>query len=177
MSEPRVPPLKPEELDEGQRAFLHPLTNRKGQYPNLFGVLCRNLALMEAWRDFGLYLMQGSRVDPALREILILRTAYRRDCDYEWHHHSRIASSLGLTAEQIEQVRQGGDNTDPRTALMIEVADELIDAGRLSDATWAEMTQRYGVEYTLDAVFTVGAYTALAMGLNSADVRPEGAAA
>ena len=57
---------------------------------------------------------------------------------------------------------------------MIQVADELADRSRLSDETWATMIDKFGLEWTLDAVFTVGAYTALAMGLNSADVRIEG---
>lgn len=174
MSDPRVIPLRPDELDDAQRAFMAPFTGATGRYLNIFGVLCRDLPLMEAWRDFGLYLMTGSKVDPLLREVLILRTSHRRDCAYEWHHHRRIALSLGMSEERVEGVRSHSGAGDTEHDLMVRVADELVDGTRLSETTWAAMTYRFGLEYTLDAVFTVGAYTALAMGLNSADVRIEG---
>lgn len=172
MNQPRMTPLPPDELDDGQRAFLAPFTDANGHYPNIFGVLCRDLPLMEAWRAFGLYLMSGSKVDPLLREVLILRTAHVRNCAYEWHHHSRIALRLGMSAEEIEAVRSG-EAASPDQVLMIRVADELADQTKLSDGTWNSMVQRFGENCTLDAVFTVGAYTVLAMGLNSADVRIE----
>lgn len=173
MSESRVTPLRPDELDDPQRAFMAPFTDAKGRYPNIFGVLCRDLPLMEAWRDFGLYLMSGSKVDPMLREVLILRTSHRHDCAYEWHHHSRAALKLGMSTEEVERIRTAETGLADHDLMML-VADELADSSRLSDATWTSMTERFGLDYTLDAIFTVGAYTALAMGLNSAEVQIEG---
>lgn len=173
MTEMRVAPLGPDELDDAQRAFLAPFTDRRGRYPNIFGVLCRDMPLMNAWRDFGLYLMKGSRVDPVLREILILRTAHQRGSAYEWHQHRRVALALGLSEAQLAQIAEGSDLGDDDRNLMIRCVDDLVRDTRLSDACWAAMTDRFGLEYTLDAIFTVGAYTALAMGLNSCDVAIE----
>lgn len=177
MSEPRVAPLRPDELNDEQRAYVASFTDSKGRYPNIFGVLCRDLPLMEAWRDFGLYLMSGSKVDPVLREVLILRTSHHCDCDYEWHHHERIARGLGMSDECLTQIRAGVATGNTDHDLMIQCADDLARDKRLSDDSWAAMIDRFGLDYTLDAVFTVGAYTALAMGLNSSDVRIEGRAA
>jgi 4-carboxymuconolactone decarboxylase len=43
----------------------------------------------------------------------------------------------------------------------------------LSDSTWLRMVDRFGEAYTMDVIFTVGAYTALAMGLKSCGVQLE----
>lgn len=177
MTEARVVPLQPYELDDAQRAFLAPFTDAKGRYPNIFGILCRDLPLMEVWRDFGIYLMRGSKVDPVLREVLILRTAQNCACEYEWYHHERIARSLGMTDEQLKQIRKGSCAVDSDLGLMIRCADELSAARRLGDDVWDAMIGKFGLEYSLDAIFTVGAYTALAMGLNSCDVAVEGRSA
>ena len=174
MNAPRVPPLAPDELDARQRKFIEPFTDPKGRYPNIFGVLCRDMPLMEAWRDFGLFTMVGASVDPVFREVLILRTSILSDCAYEWHHHRRIGLTLGMSEESLEQIRSGAATGDADQNLAIRCANELASTRRLSDPTWSEMVDRFGLPTTLDAVFTVGAYTALAMGLNSCDVQIEG---
>ena len=75
MPTPRLPPLAPFELNEEQASFLKPYTDKRGNYPNVFGTLARHMKLVNAWSEFGLYTMQHSEVDPVLREVAILRTA------------------------------------------------------------------------------------------------------
>lgn len=174
MTGPRVSPLAADELDDGQRAYLRPFTDAKGRYPNIFGVLCRHMPLLEAWSGFGLYTMRGTLVDPLLREVLILRTARNCGSDYEWHQHRKIARSLGMGEADIESVRSDVPGFGDARDLMVACADDLAHGHKVSDATWAAMTAAHGLEHTLDAVFTVGAYTALAMALNSAGVEIEG---
>lgn len=174
MTDPRVTPLTADALDDAQRAYMTQFTDAKGRYPNIFGVLCRHMPLLEAWSGFGLYTMRGSRVDPLLREVLILRTASNAGSDYEWHQHRRIALALGMDEAGLAAVRSGVPTGDESRDLMIHCADDLARDTKLSDATWTAMIAAHGLEYTLDAVFTVGAYTALAMGLNSVGIQIEG---
>ena len=173
MVETRVQPLSPGDLGDAQRAYMAPFIDAKGRYPNIFGVLARHMPLLDAWNSFGIYTMRGSLVDPVLREFLILRTSRNVGCDYEWHHHCRIATALGVTVEQLARVESGETLGDDNHDLMIVCADDLARDHRLSDTAWAAMMDRFGLQYTLDAIFTVGAYTALAMALNSCGVQIE----
>ncbi len=173
MTNPRVAPLRPDELDEVQKEFLKPFTSRKGRYPNIFGTLCRHMPLLDAWSEFGLYTMRTSQVDPVLREVLVLRTSRNVNCDYEWHHHEHIGRGIGLTEEQIAQIHDGQAMDDEDHNLMVQCADDLSESTELSDKTWSAMVERFGLGYTLDTIFTVGAYTALAMGLKSCRVQVE----
>jgi 4-carboxymuconolactone decarboxylase len=173
MSASRVEPLKLSELSEKQLSHVRAFVGSKGQLPNIFGVLLRNMELFEAWASFGTYTMSGSRIDAQLREILVLRTAANLNCVYEWHHHRRLALAVGLTEDVINDVRSGNPLTSDDQKLMMICANELAADAVLSDSTWLRMVDRFGEAYTMDVVFTVGAYTALAMGLKSCGVQLE----
>jgi alkylhydroperoxidase family enzyme len=178
MTEARTTPLQPDELDDAQRAYLEAFTDRRGRYPNIFGVLCRNMPLMEAWRQFGLYAMRGVDLPANLREVLILRTAWNTACDYEWGQHERMARAAGLAEAVIGRLRAPWDQEPADDiAWMVRCADELASEQRLSDGTWSALTAARGLNATLDAIFVVGAYTALAMALKSCDVQLETRAA
>jgi 4-carboxymuconolactone decarboxylase len=174
MSTPRVEPLKSTELSEQQLRYVRPFLGPQGTVPNIFGTLLRNMQLFEAWAGFGTYTMSGSRLDAQLREVLVLRTAANVDCEYEWHHHRRIGKAVGLTDELMSRVRVGKPLDGDDQNLMVSCADDLAKHAMLSDAVWQRMLDRFGLECTMDVVFTVGAYTALAMGLKSCGVQLEG---
>ncbi len=174
MSTARVEPLKSTELTEQQLRYVRPFLGPKGAVPNIFGTLLRNMELFEAWAGFGTYTMSGSRLDAQLREVLVLRTAANLDCEYEWHHHRRIGLAVGLTDDLMARVRAGQPLDSDEQNLMASCADDLAKQAMLSDAMWQRMLERFGLEYTMDVVFTVGAYTALAMGLKSCGVQLEG---
>lgn len=174
MSTLRVEPLKPSDMTEKQRSYVRPFMSPKGYVPNIFGTLLRNMELFEAWAGFGTYTMSGSRIDARLREVLVLRTAANLDCEYEWHHHRRLASSVGLSDDVVQRIRNRKALDSDDQDLMARCADELAKDAMLSDSTWQQMVDRFDLEYTMDVVFTVGAYTALAMALKSCGVQLEG---
>ncbi len=169
----RLPPLQPAEFDERQRQFLKPFTNARGEYPNVFGTLAHHMDLVDAWRDFGLYTMRNSKLDPIQREIVVLRAALNAACEYEWHHHRHIALKVGLNDAQIRQIRDRGAMEDETHNLLLDCADELSADKRLSGKTWDAMIAEFGVPKTIDIIFTVGAYGSLAMFINSCGVQIE----
>jgi hypothetical protein len=50
---------------------------------------------------------------------------------------------------------------------LLRAADELHNDQSLTDATYAELAQRYGEQQMLDLVFTVGQYHLVSMALNT----------
>jgi len=169
----RVAPLKSEEMTEAQAKFLAPFRGKDGAHLNIFATLARHLPILEAWRDFGLYTMRGSTVDPILREIAILRAAHNANCRYEWTHHCTIGRNLGMDDELLNAIKTGARLNSDAQQLMVTCADELCRDQRLADRTWQVMQSQFGLAYTLDLIFTVGAYTTLAMALNSCGVQLE----
>src|SRR5262245_8350474 len=125
MTAQRVEPLQANELNEKQLSYVRPFMNKKGNVPSIFGILLRNMELFEAWAGFGTYTMSGSRLDKKLREVLVLRTAVNVDCEYEWHHHKRIAAAVGLSDDIVERIRSRQALDSDEQDLMVRCADEL----------------------------------------------------
>ena len=56
---------------------------------------------------------------------------------------------------------------------MLRAVDELGDTCNLSDRTWARLGEHLDERQLMDLVFTIGAYSLLAMALNTFGVEPE----
>ena len=72
--------------------------------PNLFLTLGRHRSLLRAWLHFGGRLMPGGRLPRRDTELVILRVAHLRSCEYEQEHHRHLAGRSGLTAADVERV-------------------------------------------------------------------------
>ena len=56
---------------------------------------------------------------------------------------------------------------------LLGAADQMIDAHRVDDATWARLATRYDEQQLLELLFVVGSYVCLAMVLNSVGLEPD----
>ena len=170
--EPRIAPLAEREWSAEQRELLTLVTRGKPAH-NVFTTLVRHPKLFKRWIPFGGHLLYASSLAPRERELLILRTAWLAQAEYEWGQHVEIAKRAGLTAAEIERVAAGPDAGGwiPEEAALLTAADELYADACLSEQTWSALRQRYSETQMMDLVFTVGAYAMLAMALNSFGVR------
>jgi alkylhydroperoxidase family enzyme len=172
--QPRVPPLRRDEWDDDQRAVLEPFLD-DGEVLNIFATLARHPKLLKRWLVFGGHVMVASTLPARERELLILRTGWRCQAEYEFGQHAAIGRQAGVTDDEIVAVTRGPD--DPSwsddDARLLTAVDELVDDHRLSDATWAALSERFDVQQMLDLVFTVGQYTLVSMALNSLGVERE----
>ena len=119
--------------------------------------------------------MRETSLPPRHRELLILRTGWNCQSEYEFAQHARYGRSVGLSDEEIRRVAAGPEDEgwDPFDASLLRAADELHGDAFISDATWDALAERYSVQQLMDAVFTVGAYHIVSMALNSFGVQFE----
>jgi alkylhydroperoxidase family enzyme len=78
-------------------------------------------------------------LDPRLRELVILRIAWRCDQPYEWASHHRIAQRLGIPDDDVLAVRAGppAHAFGPVERALLTAADEVVDLGRITEPTYA----------------------------------------
>ncbi len=175
---PRITPLAPHERsDEVARLLEADLAgaDRPLGELNLFATFARHPTLFRAWLRLGARLLDG--ILPARdRELLILRTAFRCRCAYEWDHHVRIGRATGIDTEELERVVEGpgAPGWEPHDAALLRLVDELHDTAEVTDATWAALAGRYGDAEMIEALFLVGEYQMLAFALNGARVARDG---
>ncbi len=132
-------------------------------------MLAYHPVLTEAFNTFNGHVLFTSSLTPRQRELLVLRVAHVRGCEYEWAQHSVLARDAGLDVADIERVARGPDAEgwpESERALLRSV-DELVDGAVLSETTWASLNETLGIPQLLDLVFTVGAYDTLAMAFRS----------
>jgi 4-carboxymuconolactone decarboxylase len=166
----RLSPLPADQWDEATRQALSAM--RGAETNNALSTFAHHPALAKAFLRFNVHLLMSSTLPTRIRELAILRVAYRRACGYEWTHHVDIAKGEGITEDEIAGVRQGEATDEFERAVLIGV-DELDEKSQLSDQTWAALGERLNDQQRMDFVFTVGCYTLLAMAFNTFGIQLE----
>ena len=176
-TEPRIAPLPEKEWTEELRPILaadRDEAPRLGEM-NIFTTLARHPDLLKNWMRFAGYILVAGKLSFRDRELLILRTGYNCDSPYEWGQHVRIALAGGIEREVIERVPEGPDapGWDQQERTLLRAADELHSDFRVSDATWAALSERLDEQQLIEVPMLVGQYHLVAFTLNSLAVQPE----
>jgi 4-carboxymuconolactone decarboxylase len=168
-SSPRVAPLEPSEWDQ---ETADRLARIEGPVPNIIATLAHHPKLLKRWTVFGNHVLAKSSLPERDREILILRTGWRCASEYEFGQHTLIGRTVGLSNDDIRRITEGPDaeGFEPFEQTLLKAADELLDDHRLSDSTWAALSDRYTTHQLMDVVFTVGQYNLVAIATNTLGV-------
>lgn len=170
---PRIAPLPAAERTEWQTELLTGI-GLGGPTVNIFETLVRHPGLFAKWMPFGGKLLNG-KLPARDREILILRTGWRCQSEYEWAQHVVIGRRSGLSDDEIERITFGESamGWDAFDAMLIRAADELHDDACLSAATWAGLGERYDDQQMLEVTMVVGHYHLVSFTLNSLGIQLE----
>jgi 4-carboxymuconolactone decarboxylase len=172
LSSPRIPPVPHEERTGQIRQLLDEAVAGAAADANIFTTFVRAPGLFRRWLPFGGKLLKG-KLPARDRELLILRTGWNCGAEYEWAQHARLALSCDLSAAEIDLVVRGPDaeGWDDFEASLLRAADELHSDWMISDATWAELAERYDTEQLIEVPMLVGHYHLVAMTLNTLGVQ------
>jgi len=171
---PRIPPLPADERGDQARELLGGVGALTGPASNIFETLVRNPGLFRRWLPFGGKLLSG-KLPARDRELLILRTAWHCQSEYEWGQHVLMAQSVGITDDEIARVVRGpsAPGWDGFERVLLTAADELHQDSCITDATWAALVERYDERQLIELPMLVGHYHMVAFTLNSLGVQRE----
>jgi AhpD family alkylhydroperoxidase len=143
--------------------------------PNLFLVLGRHRKLFRGWLRFAGRLMPGGLLPRRETELVILRVANLRDCEYERAHHTRLGARAGLSAEDLEQVAAGpsAPGWTARERALLAATDLLHHERDLDDAAWAALAEHLDEQESIELCLLVGHYEMLATAITALRVEPE----
>ena len=183
-SQPRLAPVPYAEWDDRTRATLLSHLRRPELYlsgapdappmPVVFELFAHHLALSETFLAFT-DVMAGdqSQLEPRVRELAILRVAWRTGSGYEWIQHRRMGGDEGLTDSQLAAVSDGLASAvwTPVERAVLGAADEMIDHFAVSDETWTALASSFEAAALFELLFVIGGYLCLAAVLNSIGLR------
>jgi alkylhydroperoxidase family enzyme len=173
----RIQPLQPDEWDDRLSEVLAVLPGGVDDPMHIFTTLAHQPKLFRRWMGFGGALLSGT-LPGRLRELVILRVAYRFDGRYEWAHHIDLGAAQGITPEETAAL--GGDLSavqwDPFERAALAAVDETADDGAVGDATWATLSERLTPGELVELLMLLAHYLMLSTVLRSLRVQLEPAA-
>lgn len=174
LSTPRVAPIALDRMTEDQRVLVAEQI-RDGRLPNLYGTMAHHPKLYTPRLRFGQFIQRQSRLPVDVRELLILRTAWLIQAEYEWSHHVPIALANGLTQADVMRVIEGpqAEGWNARHKAVIQAADDLRREAFVTDATWQALARHFDTKELIEIVYTVGGYTMTGLALNTFGVQIE----
>ncbi len=112
----------------------------------------------------------NGRLDARLRQLSILRIAWRANQAYEWANHYRNAKDVGVSDADILATRMdsGERRLDDAAAFTLNAVDEIIDFDMLSPETFARAIALFGgADVAEEFLHLVGGYRSMAVLLNT----------
>jgi len=142
-----------------------------GSEANVFTTLVRAEGLVRRWLPFGGKLLNG-KIPARERELLILRTGWNCQAEYEWAQHVVIGRAAGLSDEEIRRIPAGpGAGWSEFDSTLLRAADELHQDFCITDPTWAALAAVYDTQQLIELPMLVGQYHMVGMALNSLGVQ------
>ncbi|MET7770704.1 carboxymuconolactone decarboxylase family protein [Nocardia sp. NPDC005366] len=164
-SRPRISPGRFRELGPINWAAWQVLSRAAGTADaHLFSTLGRTGGLFRGWLHYSGRLMPGGRLRRHESELVILRVAHLRECDYETDHHIRLGRRAGITPEILERLRVGPDAPEwsPKHRALLTAVDRLVGTRDIDDAAWAELAAHYDERCLIEIVLLANQYEGLA---------------
>ena len=168
---PRVPMLGPEEAKAAAVAAGIP---EMVADLSVFRIWLRHPKLARWMNDILMGLLWEGRLDPRLRELVIMRLGWATAAEYEWTQHWRIASGLGVPDADLLGVRdwEHHDGFDPADRAVLAATDETLATGALSPATWSACVEHVSDDHQvlLELVTAIGLWRMVSGILRSLEV-------
>ena len=128
----------------------------------IFQVLLNHPKLASGLNDLLARMLWQGKLDSRLRELAIMRIAWLTACDYEWSQHWRVATGLGVSADDLAGVREWRSHSGfgaPEQAVL-SATDDVVRDGAVSAASWAECCEVFGSDQAMlvELVTAIGAW-------------------
>ena len=142
---------------------------------NLFRMLAGGEGLLRAFNRLGGHLLYKSSLDPKLRELAIIRVGLLSGATYEVFQHDRVGAEVGLTADQIEGLREGAEHPafGELEAAVLRFTDDVVANVRASDATFEPLRAALSLQELQELTMTVGFYMMVSRFLETFGIETE----
>jgi AhpD family alkylhydroperoxidase len=131
---------------------------------HLFSTLGRQRKLFRGWLRFAGQMMPGGTLNRHETELVILRVAHLRKCQYELDHHIRIGRRAGIGPDLVERIFAGPGAQDwsDRHRALLSAVDALIETRNIDDPAWEALRRHYTDPQLIELCLLVGHYDMLA---------------
>jgi alkylhydroperoxidase family enzyme len=142
---------------------------------HVFGLMAHAETAFRPWLRFGGALLNDLALDPALRELAILRVG-QLSARYEWDQHVPIALAVGVTQEQIDALDRGElERLDPLPRAVLDFVTAVI-SDEMDEARYQAVASHLGEREIVELTLVTGHYLMLARIMTTLRIDPDPAA-
>jgi AhpD family alkylhydroperoxidase len=165
--EPITPGTRPElAAQEAQ------IIAERGRVSPLYQVLLHSPSMAQGWEAMLTAVRNRNTLDPALREMLILRVAVLNRAAFEFDAHVPHAQKAGFPQHKIDALREQDINAvfsdDERR--LLQLCDAMTRQIDVPDALFAEVCSRFNDQQLVDLLVTIAAYNMVSRFLVAAGI-------
>ena len=137
--------------------------------PNVLATMVHHPALAGPWLVYNNVLLGTPALGHRMRELIVLRVAWRTQSRYEWAQHVKLADRFGITDDDIDAIAREGavEAWTPVERALVAATDQLIADHCIDAATWQQLAEHLDEKQLVEVVFVAGSYACLAMAFNS----------
>jgi alkylhydroperoxidase family enzyme len=158
------------DLPEDYR-WLFERMEQRGGVANIFRAFSHSPEALRRFMKLGNYFLGEGKLEPALRELAILRVGAECHAPYEFAQHISIGRRAGLTDAQIRAVAAPHQGLfDARQMAVLNYAGELTTTSSVSDATYAAVADFLNDEEVVELTLVTGYYNLVSRALNALQV-------
>jgi AhpD family alkylhydroperoxidase len=154
------------------------LVARKVRAPemHLFTTLGQRQVLFWAWAIYSGRLLRG-RLPAIDTELVILRVAHLRSCEYELQHHRNMARAQGLDADLQATIfawpdisEDARNSLSPRQQALLAATDEFVKDRTITDPTWQQLASHLARPQLIEFCLLASHYDGLAATMHTLDI-------
>ena len=139
---------------------------------DILGVLARHPRMAREFLVYNGFLLQRGELPLRLRELVVLRLAHARRSAFFWAEHHRVATSGGMSEEDIARLARGNGEFDGVDRLVLEATDEMLAGSQIRPDTWHRLVEHLGTHQAMEVLFVFGTYALLAMAMQTWQLTP-----
>jgi AhpD family alkylhydroperoxidase len=143
---------------------------------HLFTTLGQHRLLFLVWAIYGTRLMRG-RLPASDSELVILRVAHLRGCEYELQHHRPMARRAGLDADAQaaifawpERLDRVEERLTVRQQALLAATDEFVEQRTVTDATWQQLAAHLDRRQLIEFCLLASQYDGLAATMSALQI-------
>jgi AhpD family alkylhydroperoxidase len=143
---------------------------------HLFTTLGHRQLLFWTWLAYGGRLLRG-KLPTIDTELVILRVAHLRSCEYELQHHRRLARKQGLDADLQAAIFAWPGTLDRvparltvRQQALLQATDEFVKDRTITAATWQQLSTHLDRQRLIEFCMLASQYDGLAATMSALDI-------
>jgi len=166
----RIPYPDPESLATEDREFLADLPQL-----NVWRMLAGSPCVFRPMTAFSSAYLNDGLLSDEMREIVILRTGYLRDSEYEVVNHLRVAKLIEMDKAKVAALVPGQpqDAFTPKEGDVLRFVDEVVRDGGASQEAFDAVATFMSPAEMIEMTIVIGVYTMVSQFCATFDVEVE----